>query len=335
MDPVSLSITGLRAIAEVTTALYDKAKQLEKLRKRESKFALQYKRSVEDLANEAEEIKARLNITVLQGNPRAIAKLLRNEDGADALRKLVTMLNLTRDYLQVQITATTKMLRILKKRKEGNIIGHVTDVLGLEDEEAAFDNVMEDATSSLEHQRSDLRRQYEHFASLYNILSSAPRTPPLSPSPPPRHIEERKDHRRSDIQIAFYNRPFQLTLMNAAAADISRDVDITKGNSESYVTLMEQMGKNWVENNSLATSESSVVHLAELQVSLLEKLLTSIEFELASYSIKASVGELEENATNDLRCTHLALMRSTMVKGIDCIRTKRFSVAFCGMVKAG
>ncbi len=82
MDPVSLSTMGLKAVKEITTILLEKAEQVEKLRKRESKVARQYKKSINDLAEEAGEIKARLNVTVQQGNSRAIAKLLKNEDAA-------------------------------------------------------------------------------------------------------------------------------------------------------------------------------------------------------------------------------------------------------------
>ncbi len=251
------------------------------------------------------------------------------------------MLDMTRGFLQVQDAAATKMLGILKKRKARNMIDHVADALGVDDEETAFDAVMDDATTRLQGHRADLRRQYDHFTSLYNVFLTASYSSPLSPSPSPSLIEEREERRRScqsDIMSAFLRPSLQFTLTNAAAVDIARDVDITKGKSsrsESYVSMMEQMGKNWVENNSPATTQSSVKQLAELQASLLEKLLTSINFELAGYSIKASIGELDEGVTNDLRCGHLALMQSTMMREIERIRTRRFSIAFCGMVKAG
>ncbi|KLO16285.1 hypothetical protein SCHPADRAFT_901671 [Schizopora paradoxa] len=337
MDPVSLSTMGLKAVAEVTKALLEKAEQVEHLRKRESKFARQYKKSINDLAAEAEDIQARMNVTVQQGNTRAIAKLLSNEEGSTALKKLVTMLDTTRGFLTKQDAAANKMIGILRRKKRNML----TDALGVDDEEVAFDGVMKDATTSLETHRTDLKRQYDHFNSLYTVFLTAP-SQILSRTPSPAgRMEERQERNRivqNDIQMRFYKSPFQFTLTDAAAVDIAREVDITRGRSsrsDSYVSMMEEMGRNWVEDGLPTTTELSVTNLAEIQASLLERLLSSIRFELAEYSLKSTIGESDDGVTNDLRCAHLALMQSTMLREIERIRTRRFSVAFCGMVKAG
>ncbi|KLO16294.1 hypothetical protein SCHPADRAFT_221937 [Schizopora paradoxa] len=340
MDPVSLSTIGLKVVAKFTLDLYEKAEQVEKVRKRESEFARLYKKRIKDLADEAENFSILMNFTVQEGNKRAVKTLLTNDDGNNALKKLVTMLDTTRGFLAAQDEAASTMLASLSKKKRRRI----AEAFGVRDEEVAFDVVMKEASSSLDAHRTDLRRQYDLFHKLYFIILNSPEAHGPSRMHSPATLRQQADReeriraRQAEIQREFYDRPFQYTLSTDAALDIAKDVDISRGKSngsESYISTVKELGRNWADDNTPTLSELSIKKLADIQATLLEKLLTNIEFELAGYSLKASAGESCDGVTDDLRCAHLALMRSTMLREVERNKTKRFSIAFCGMVKAG
>ncbi|KLO16276.1 hypothetical protein SCHPADRAFT_938044 [Schizopora paradoxa] len=338
MDPVSLSTMGLSVVAAVTRVLLEKAEQVERLRKRESKFARQYKKSINDLAVAAAEIQACMYFTVQQGNTRAIARLLSNEEGSAALKKLVTMLDTTRGFLTAQDAAANKMISILTRKKR-NIL---TDALGVDDEEATFEVVMKDATTSLETYRADLKRQYDQFNSLYTVFLTV-FTPIHSrvQLPPGHDAGESHEHRirnyRSDLQKEFNRCPFHLNLTNSDVIGLARDLDDSEDKTSSsrldaILSTMRNLGRQWVKKHFPSTSESSILTLAETTV--LEKLLTSIDLDLAVQDLEATSGG-NEGVADDSHRLRLALMQSTMLRKIRYIRTRRYSIAFVGTIKAG
>lgn len=335
MDVASTSFSLLRT---VTITFLEKLEQVEQLEKSELKFARQYKKSVSVLMEDANNFSIRLDAIIKHGNDIAVKKLLGSagdRSGLDALDELTKYINSTRDFLQKQDGAVREMLSKLSERKGKDMSNVLVDVLTANNRESAFRNAKEDALSTLESYRGDLRRHFDHFHDLYDIILTGVQV--SSPTPLSREpLEERSERHfhKSDVNGAFDEHPFQLSLDKDTAMQVASDIEISPIESNvpgSYASFMKWKGSSWVKENR--SDVMSVANLTDLQTSLLKEVVAGIDSELAAAKTKVDVPD--KSASDKKRCEHLEGMSEMIWKEINRVQNQRFSIAFCGMVKAG
>jgi hypothetical protein len=131
------------------------------------------------------------------------------------------------------------------------------------------------------------------------------------------------------IQSSFYNQPFNIMLEECYAEEIANQLGSINSNNDIYTLAIQEMAKQWVEDK--LRPASTIQDRGEVQSAVLT-VLSSV--------LSAEITNIEESAINALQVEPLSYarlveLRDRAKKEIDRERVKRYSIALCGLVKAG
>jgi hypothetical protein len=148
--------------------------------------------------------------------------------------------------------------------------------------------------------------------------------PPEKKTPEGRHtpLMTPRDQ-RAMLQASFYDRPFNIELEDSGVDEIA--ASIIASDKDVYTLLIQDMAKQWVDVE--LQSEFTVQSLGRVQSTILTNLSKVLSAEMAD--IENAVGiQLQRYARMDE-------LRNRADKEVERERSKKFSVAFCGLAKAG
>jgi hypothetical protein len=131
------------------------------------------------------------------------------------------------------------------------------------------------------------------------------------------------------IQSSFYNQPFDIMVEERYAEEIANQLGSINSDSDIYTLAVQEMAKQWVDDKLKPTSTTQ--DRGEAQSAVLT-VLSSV--------LSAEMTYIEESVMNALQVEPLSYarlveLRDRVKKEIDRERDKRFSIALCGLVKAG
>jgi hypothetical protein len=134
------------------------------------------------------------------------------------------------------------------------------------------------------------------------------------------------DDQRATLQSSFYNQPFNLRLEESGADKIA--ASIIASDKDIYTPLIQKMAKQWVDVE--LRSEFTVQNLGRVQSVILTTLSEVLSAEMDN--IESAVGT---RGIQLQRYARMVELRDRADKEIERERNKRFSIAFCGLAKAG
>ncbi|TDL23502.1 hypothetical protein BD410DRAFT_787351 [Rickenella mellea] len=320
MDPFS-AISLLEALGSLARSIIQKFDSFETHASEERKLALKYKKSVQVFANEVDEVKVLFKTIVIRGDTTAVSALLKSNDGKDAFERLSIALRLAETLLRRQDSAAQKLISSLTwtEERRGPFL------TGFDEENfQEFKRMTEEAFDTLDERVNEISRLFTLFHRLY-LLHNVPRkSEPIAWGAEPWQVGTSLDI----LQLSFYLNPFTMVISDTDRPEVVgglHSLNSTRHWAERHAHTMEAAGRRWVEDQ--LTDGITVPALGRIQLDLMERLWkvlsdSSSDIHQAVAPDVASGKEWVEM----LRSIHSAFKRS---KG------QRFSIAFCGMVKAG
>ncbi|KIJ60881.1 hypothetical protein HYDPIDRAFT_43073 [Hydnomerulius pinastri MD-312] len=353
-------VNVLATTAKFMTSTWARLERIERISKEERAFATAYNKAVRSYSAEVENIGMKFRAMMEYGDKSAMSALLGSSDGQMSFKRLVDALD-TADIILEKIERATEAL-IAEIERSGNLgsLGIIPLLFTAERDHRRAQNVAEDAAARIEERREDVVKWFGQFSSLLEAFRRAPSTNPR-PLPFPvaaahsdgaiivtastgslRHVSSWPSHLQSPagdthrnhlrtssaIQLSFYDTPFSVNIEPAVANDVFKT--ITTSTPDGYSVAIKAMADRWVDDS---LNDHGVPSLAGAQTSVIRKLQGVVGTELA---IGASESTNSDMPTAEaLRYAHLAELSSTIEKAVLREDNQKFSIAFCGMVKAG
>lgn len=335
MDPFTIAQV-LSTLATLATATVNRFDDLQKLLETEQEFAIKYKRSVATLQTEIGNAKALFNTIVVHGETTAVSSLLNSDDGKDASERLSRTLNSVETLLKTQMKAADRLIAKLRNREVG--ITQVIRSLLLESisiETDDINNVVKNAFQDLDERRQEVQSTFAHFKSMYELHNSRrPRRQDSVPLPPlPKRLSTGDINGLFEtLKLNFYSNAFHVGISKSEEAELANKVDCLDDCADwedRLTTLMEGEGHRWIEDQ-FVFEERTVQSCRKLQSILLRNLLKTVSPDSGS----ALFTSTDRSASNTSR-VQLKEVELFIQKSLKQAAGQKFSIAFCGMVKAG
>jgi len=331
MDPISL-INVLNALVAITATVMDKIDKLDRISKQEMRSAKQYKKALMKFSTDVEDVTVKFNAIVQYGNKASASALLGTSDGQTSFKRLFSALNFAEVLVNRQERNAEALIQETEKRNSNNHLDLVALLSDVDKDAERFNSTLSAAITALDDSRSDVLRLFGQFCRLYEIHNQAwsGRSLTVSPSPDRRTRSPGRSSLNS-IQLSFYDRPFDIIVDESCALEIAEGLGIItsdKGRLDRYTLTMKEMAERWVDDH---VSEVTVATLGRTQLDVIQILQKVLDFELAAFGLAGP----DIPSTEALRCAHLADIKARTEKEIARESSKKFSIAFCGMVKAG
>jgi hypothetical protein len=331
MDPVSFC-TVLNALKTSVTFVLEKIDKLDRISKEETLAVEQYRKALLEFSKDAENVTAKLDAIVYHGNKVAVSVFLGTQDGQLLFQRLLSALNSADDLLNKQGRAADALFLEVEKFNRCDPLSLLSNV---DKDYERFNSILGAATATLDDSRTDVIRLFEQFHGLYEIHRQARHNPSLAVTSSPNH---RGECRRSSghsplhsIQLSFYDQPFYIAVDRSYALEISENlgpITSDKDRLDCYAWTLKDMAERWVDDH---LGEVTVAELWRTHIDMIRNLQKTLDLEVAAF--KSAAPEIPNTET--LRYAHLVDITYGIKKEIARENGKRFSIAFCGMVKAG
>lgn len=181
--------------------------------------------------------------------------------------------------------------------------------------DAVTASVVED-TKSVEYSYRNLYRAY-----ILYVISSTNIKPRRSLSTPPDFLGNTIDV----VTSAFHSRPFCLSTTSVSADDLFK-LNRNREKLEQITNTMKEEGSMWVEDQS-----GSVNKLSWIQIRLME-ILWAVCIPHMESDVLQFARSIDQDRIGD---TELKTLGDALKTALGRAQNHQFSIAFCGMVKAG
>lgn len=331
MDPASLGIAlkVMGGIVTLASTIQQKIDKLDRISNEEVQSARQYSKALAAFSNDAETVTTKINTIMHHGNKASLSALLDTTDGQTSFDRLLDALKSADDLLNTQERAADALIVEIQKRSRNNRPGLVSLLSDADADHQHFNTTLGSAIAILDDSRGDIMRLSQQFYTLYEIHSQA--VLGGSPAAPPSRI--RGHNPISALQLSFYDQPFDIDVDKSCALEIAEGVGIIasdKNRQDRYTLAMKDIAERWVDNH-LNDSEVTVANLGRIQANVMQNLQKVLNAELVAFD----EADTDISSTESVRCAHLFRINVGIKKMIAREKSKRFAIAFCGMVKAG
>ena len=334
MDPLSV-VQVLGGLLTLAAAVDNRFGDLERLLLQEQEFAIKYRRSVAALQNEIHNDVQLYNTIIIHGDPNAVRSLLDSDEGKEASERLSATLGMVERLLRAQMKAADHVIEKLKKKeiRFGTVVKSFVVDSALNDADD-LNNVVRNAFSDLDERREDVRNTFTHFKTLYELHNSRQQhrknSAPLPPLPKRRSTSDINNLFES-IKFGFFNNAFHVGASKSEEADLASKVHCLNECAEweeRLTELMEGQGKRWVEDQMV--EEMSIQKCRKLQSGLLVNLLKVVSPDAGTAMFRTA-----EGSANSVNRVQLEEINIVIRKSLKQAAEQKYSIAFCGMVKAG
>ena len=321
MDPVSL----LKTLVGVLQTVNDQYECYSKLKNAQRHSLSRYKHASEVLREDLTLYKSLFEACLHHGSGDALSVLLRTESGKNAYSNLGSALERVDDLLKQLDHSVTRAAEFSMPRTRFELI---MAPIVLADTVEVTTEFVNNTTAQLTECQDDIARAFKVFHTLY--LFHATPSSRNSPELPPN---ARGYLTALDVVVSsFQCRPFGVSSTGKGAVNIDQLCLLNKNQkaAEKHTRLMVNVGKTWVDDQLM--EEESVNILGLLQTRLMELLWSCSLEQLKGESPGLSTGvESEKSEVGD----DVRVLEASLKGAITRAKLQKFSIAFCGMVKAG
>ncbi|OBZ66419.1 Clamp-binding protein CrfC [Grifola frondosa] len=327
-------LPALDSLVKITSAILTKLQKLDSIAEQELQSAKDYKKSLIAFSKDLEDLSVKLKTILYHGDRDALAVLLATSDGDGSFRHLSDALKSAKILLKKQDHATDDLIEETEKSHRRSHLNFVALLSDVDADNERFKSRLGEANSIIDDSRADVKRCFEQFHALYTVHRDSPRSPSLvvSPSASRRREDSRSPgpNPRSSIQASFYDQPFNVVVGESYALEIADHLGILPSDGDPYTSTMKDMAERWVDDR---VSEASMADIGRAQIELITNLRSALDAELAAFATEGP--SVSGSGPEAVRCAHLFEIRDNVEKELMRDKTKTFSIAFCGMVKAG
>jgi hypothetical protein len=288
------------------------------------------------------DIRALFNTTIALGNFGSLSALLSSTDGEAAYSQL----NLALKEAETMLKKQNKKLEILLEFQARTPLNRLAElsVVGLTATSGIIE-VVEGDVSAVEESHREVSRAYHLFRNLLSIQGND-----TLPKEPTDYLSNTQADEAKlglgtlldAVQMDFQESPFQVSLGKNNPKTVNRlhALNSTRDWSEKHVETMQQAGRRWVGQQLLNNEPPDVSFLGRLQIHLLKLVRDVIEGSLVCGDGESASGPRDVQSRDGPVNTRLLVPALTALKenidrALRRAENQCFSIAFCGMVKAG